>query len=111
MADLPQIERYEIRSVLGRGGFAMVYRAFDRRLRRVVALKLLHAHLAAEPELCARFVLEAERLAQLRHPNIVTVYDVDAVEGIPYFTMELLEGRTLSQLVSLGHGLELAQVV
>src|SRR5438105_1632280 len=106
--------RYEVRDrdrdLLGRGGYATVYRAVDQLLGREVALKVLHPHIADDPEATTRFVAEAQRLAQLRHPNIVLVHDVGEVDGAPYFTMELLEGQTLARLVVPGHGLATSRV-
>ncbi len=77
----------------------MVYRARDRNLGRVVALKMLSTELAAEEELHQRFVREAEAIGRLSHPNIVTVYDMDEAEGQLYMAMELLEGEDLRALI------------
>jgi serine/threonine-protein kinase len=96
--------RYELRGTLGEGGFATVYRAFDPALRREVALKALHPHLAANPEFRRRFLAEIQASAALRHPNIVTVYDVGEADGRPFFTMELIDGPTLADLISPGQG-------
>jgi serine/threonine-protein kinase len=68
--------RYELLGTLGKGGFATVYRAHDPALGREVAIKTLLPHLAEDGEIRQRFMAEAQRLARLRHPNIVTVYDV-----------------------------------
>src|SRR5579884_4314094 len=68
--------RYVVRGVLGRGGFATVYRAWDEALRREVALKALLPNLADDPAVVERFLGEARILAGFRHPNIVTVFDV-----------------------------------
>ncbi|MHB8577967.1 MAG: serine/threonine-protein kinase, partial [Dehalococcoidia bacterium] len=103
--------RYEVLGTLGRGGFATVYRARDRQLGREVALKLLSAHLAEEPDVRRRFLSEARILANLRHPNIVTVYDVGEDGGRPYFTMDLIPGVTLAQMLDGRQGLPLPQVV
>ncbi len=110
MAEVSRFGRYEALGVLGRGGFATVYRARDTALGREVALKALAMHLAEDPEIRRRFVQEAQRIAQLRHPHIVTVHDVGEAEGQPFFTMELVEGQTLAQLVAAGGGLPLEQV-
>jgi serine/threonine-protein kinase len=102
--------RYELRGILGEGGFAIVYRALDPSLDREVALKVLRPHLAADPEVRRRFLAEARAIARLRHPNIAIVYEVGEAGGRPFFSMELIEGRTLAQMVSPGQGLPLPQV-
>ena len=88
--------RYEIHNVLGRGGMAMVYRATDRRLNRPVAVKILRSDLAEDAEFRRRFRDEAQAVAMLSHPNIVSVYDVSRGET-EYIVMELIEGITLKQ--------------
>jgi eukaryotic-like serine/threonine-protein kinase len=96
-AAIPDIPGYTIKSILGRGGIGIVYHAQHLKLNRSVALKmLLGGEYASETEL-ARLVREARSIAALRHPNIVQVYDVGEVGGLPFFTMELIEGGTLSQ--------------
>ena len=96
-ADLPRIPGYEVEELLGRGGMGIVYKARHLRLNRFVALKMLIAGAYAAPRERARFQREAEAVASLRHPNIVSVYDVGDHEGWPYFTMEFLEGGSLAQ--------------
>lgn len=93
----PELSGYEVQEELGRGGMGVVYRAWDRRLNRPVALKLLLAGAYAGPEERERFRREAEAEAGLRHPNIVQVYDVGELDGRPYFTMEFVEGGSLAQ--------------
>jgi serine/threonine protein kinase len=94
--------RYELRGVLGQGGFATVYRAYDPLLGREVALKALLPHLAADLDVRARFEAEARALAALRHPNVVTVYDVGEADGLPFFAMELVAGETLAARLAGG---------
>jgi len=94
--DLPQIPGYEVEGILGRGGSSVVYRALHLRLNRTVALKMLLAGVYATPEELERFQREAEAVAGLRHPNIVQLYDAGDVDRRPYFTMELVEGGSLS---------------
>src|SRR5262249_50565871 len=94
---LPTIPGYEVVAVLGHGGMGVVYKARHLRLSRVVAVKMLLAGAYAGPQELARFLQEAEAVAGLRHPNIVQVYDVGDLAGLPYFTMELLEGGSLAQ--------------
>ncbi len=95
-----RLGRYELHDLLGEGGFARVYSALDPVLGREVALKTLLPWQVADPEIRRRFLAEAQALAALRHPNIVTVYDVGEADGVPFFTMERIEGRTLGQILS-----------
>lgn len=95
-------DRYELIDEVGRGGMATVWRARDRRLQRIVALKLPRAELL-DDVMIRRVEREARLAAGISHPNVVTVYDSGIVEGEPYVVMELLEGRTLSDMMgSLG---------
>ncbi|MEU1944190.1 Stk1 family PASTA domain-containing Ser/Thr kinase [Streptomyces sp. NPDC020125] len=101
--------RYELGSVLGRGGMAEVYLAHDTRLGRTVAVKTLRADLARDPSFQARFRREAQSAASLNHPAIVAVYDtgedyVDSV-SIPYIVMEYVDGSTLRELLHSGRKL------
>ncbi|MEU1276906.1 Stk1 family PASTA domain-containing Ser/Thr kinase [Streptomyces sp. NPDC005805] len=101
--------RYELGSVLGRGGMAEVYLAHDTRLGRTVAVKTLRADLARDPSFQARFRREAQSAASLNHPAIVAVYDTgeDYVDGvsIPYIVMEYVDGSTLRELLHSGRKL------
>src|SRR5262252_6475908 len=93
---------YEIRATLGQGGGGEVYRAWDPRLERDVALKILHEHFESDPERVRRFIAEARAASALNHPNIVTVYDA-AVDGdTPYIVSELIDGRPLRDEVQRG---------
>ena len=87
---------YEIVSPLGAGGMGEVYRARDTRLDRTVAIKVLPAHLARDPERRARFEREARAASALSHPHICTLYDVGQQDGIDFLVMEYLEGETLA---------------
>ena len=100
IGDLPHIPGYEVEAVLGHGGMGVVYRALDTRLNRTVALKMLLAGPYARPGERQRFLREAAAAAGLHHPNIVHVYDVGEHDGRSYFTMEFLEGGSLSQQLS-----------
>jgi serine/threonine-protein kinase len=93
----PHVPGFEVRELLGRGGMGIVYRAWDQRLHRDVAIKLLLAGAYARPEELERFLRGAEAKAGLRHANIVKVYDVGDLDGCPYFTMEFVEGGSLAQ--------------
>ncbi len=87
---------YELDREIGRGGMGIVYRARDRRLKRLVAIKVLPPELAFRQEIRTRFLREAETAAQLNHPNIVPIYSVDEREGIVYFVMALVDGGNLA---------------
>ncbi len=87
-----------------------VYRATDTKLGRDVALKVLPAEMAQDPERLGRFRREAKALAQLDHPNIVTIYSVEESDGVHFLTMQLVEGRPLDRLICAG-GLPLEQIV
>ena len=93
---------YRIVAPLGAGGMGEVYRAHDARLGRDVAIKILPAHLSADPELRARFEREARAISHLSHPHICTLYDIGRQEGIDYLVMELLEGETLARRIEKG---------
>ena len=95
--DLPRICGYEVQGLLGHGGMGVVYKAWHQRLNRLVALKMLIAGAYARPEELERFQREAEAVASLRHANIVQVHDVGDLDGQPYFTMEFVEGGSLSK--------------
>ena len=104
---------YEVVASLGKGGMGEVYVAEDTRLQRRVALKVLPAEMASDPERRARFEREARAVAALNHPNIVTIHSVEEADGIHFITMELVEGQTLSKMLpkngfSLSELLEIA---
>ncbi|SDM74911.1 serine/threonine protein kinase [Actinomyces ruminicola] len=94
--------RYEIVDRVARGGMATVYRAQDRRLDRLVALKLMHPHLADSPDFVARFRREARAAARLSNPGVVAVYDQGSLDGVAYLVMELVEGPNLRDLIAAG---------
>jgi eukaryotic-like serine/threonine-protein kinase len=97
----PQLDKYELISVLGHGGMATVYRARDRRLGRDVAIKIIHRHLRDDPEIATRFVREARVVAKLHHPNIVEVFDVsEPDESERYLVVELVEGSSLRKFLT-----------
>ena len=104
MAILPgrRLGPYEILSAIGAGGMGEVYRAKDTRLDRIVAIKVLPAHLADRPELRERFEREARTIASLNHPHICTLFDIGHQDGIDFLVMEYLEGETLAQRLVKG---------
>ena len=87
---------YEITAQIGEGGMGEVYRATDTKLKRDVAVKVLPAALAADPERLARFQREAEVLASLNHPNIAAIYGLEEADQTKALVMELVEGPTLA---------------
>jgi serine/threonine protein kinase len=88
---------YELDCEIGRGGMGIVYRAKDRRLKRVVAIKVLPPELAFRGEIKTRFLREAETAAQLNHPNIVDIYSVDESAGLVFFVMAYIPGDNLAK--------------
>ena len=96
------LAHYEISGLLGKGGMGEVYRARDTKLGREVALKILPAELAADPVRLERFQREARAVAALNHPHIVTLYSVEEADGVPFLTMELVEGDDLQQALAEG---------
>jgi len=95
----PTIPEYTILEEIGAGGMGVVYRATHVALGREVALKVIRSGEMAQDKDQKRFVMEAEMVARLRHPNIVQVFDVGVVEGRPFYTMELVTGDSLSQQI------------
>jgi serine/threonine protein kinase len=91
--------QFEILECLGRGGMGVVYKARQPKLNRIVALKILAPEKVAEPKFAERFEREAQALARLNHPNIVTVYDFGETGGLYYLTMEFVDGASLRQLL------------
>ena len=89
--------RYEILEVIGTGGMAVVYKALDHRLNRMVAVKILKDEFSGNQEFCRRFHAESQAVAMLSHPNIVSVYDVSRSGEANYIVMELIEGISLKQ--------------
>jgi serine/threonine-protein kinase len=90
---------YELLEVLGKGGMGIVYKAYHLPLQRVVAMKMILGGDGASVEQIARFQREAEAAAQLTHPNIVSVYEVGSHRGLPYFSLEYVEGSSLAELL------------
>ena len=97
-----QLNHYRILEPLGKGGMGEVFAAEDTKLHRKVALKVLSALMAADPERRQRFEREAQAVAAINHPNIVTIHSVEEAGGIPFLTMELVEGKPLNEIVAAG---------
>jgi serine/threonine protein kinase len=102
---------YELLGLLGTGGFGRVYRVRDLHLEREVALKVLQPLLTRDPEVVERFRREAQHAAGLSHPNIVNIYDIGGRSGLLWYTMELIEGPSLAQLVEREGPLPLDRVL
>ncbi|HZD59494.1 MAG TPA: protein kinase [Anaerolineae bacterium] len=92
-------ERYRIDKAIGRGGMAMVYKAFDTILHRPVAVKVLHTHFTHNPHFVERFKREAQSAARLVHRNIVTIYDTGFANDVYFIVMEYIDGKTLKQVI------------
>lgn len=91
------VGRYRIDDVLGQGGMSAVYKAYDPNLKRVVAIKMIHSHLAEDPQFVIRFKEEAAAVAQLRHPHIVQVFDFNSDNDLYYMVQEFIAGETLQE--------------
>ncbi len=96
------LNQYHIEGVLGQGGMGVVYRAHDLKLQRPVALKVLPADLTGDQERRKRFLLEARAAARISHPAIAQVYDVDEHDGTIFIAMELVEGKTVQDVIRSG---------
>ncbi|WP_449061617.1 DNA translocase FtsK [Planomonospora algeriensis] len=106
------VGRYRLEERLGQGAMGVVWKAFDLRLDREVAVKILPDHLSDEPRKIERFLAEAKIGAALQHPGIVVVFDVDEHEGRRFFVMELLAGEDLAKTLSRSrNGLPISKVV
>jgi eukaryotic-like serine/threonine-protein kinase len=104
-----QIGKYRIQAELGRGGFGVVYSAYDPTVGRPVAIKVLTA--LGDSQLLSRFKNEAAAAGNLRHKNIITIYDYGDDDGLPYIVMELLEGEDLNQIIAARKPMPLLQKV
>ena len=112
--------RYEIRDLIGRGGMAEVHLGYDKRLSRIIAIKLLRSDIAGDPTFQARFRREAQSAAALNHPTIVAVYDSGEEEittpngstrSVPYIVMEYVEGHTVRELLGDGEAVPIPEAV
>ncbi len=97
-----KLGHYRIEDILGEGTFAEVYRAFDERLQRYVALKILKPFWLDDPKAVDNFKHEARTMARLHHPNIVVIHDVGETEGTVYLAQFLVEGETLAGQLERG---------
>jgi tetratricopeptide (TPR) repeat protein len=99
-ACLPDVPGYRIMARLGRGGMGVVYKAWQVGLKRLVALKMISGADPSNPEQRARFRTEAEAVARLQHPHIVQIYEIGEHDGLPYYSMELVGGGSLDQVLA-----------
>ena len=104
------LPRFEIGDVLGKGAIGEVYAATDRELRRAVAIKIMSGN-PDNPEFAERFSREAEAMAKLNHPNIVTVYDYGATDALHYLVMERMDGGTLDEEMGKGRRLPVGRAL
>jgi eukaryotic-like serine/threonine-protein kinase len=118
---LENIGRYKLEERIGEGAMADVYRAFDPRINRHLAIKVLKKDFVQDQEYSARFLQEAKAAGALSHPNIVTIYDIGETGGQPYIVMELLEGQPLDAMMLdqkrlkpeqiMAYGIQIAQAL
>jgi eukaryotic-like serine/threonine-protein kinase len=95
-------QRYELGTLLGRGGMGEVREATDLRLGRAVAIKVLRSDLAEQEKLRGRFEREARAAARINHPNVVAIYDIGEENSVPFIVMERLPGDTLAAELAAG---------
>ncbi|MGH9242500.1 MAG: serine/threonine-protein kinase, partial [Vicinamibacterales bacterium] len=103
-----RFSRFELVSRIGAGGMGDVWRARDQDLHRDVAIKFLPERFAADAVRLGRFAQEARAASSLNHPNIITIHEIGETSGVPYIVMELVEGRTLREIVLAQEGRPLA---
>src|SRR5713226_5792882 len=104
------LSHYELLEQIGKGGMGVVYKARDTRLDRFVAVKLLPPEKMSDPERKRRFVQEAKAASALNHPNIVTIHEIDSLDGVDFMVMEYIEGTPLDRLIP-EQGLPLEQTL
>src|SRR5262245_20545637 len=108
---LGRLAHYEVLDVLGRGGMGVVFRAFDDKLHRVVAIKVLAAYLASNGAARQRFVREARAAAAVTHENVIAIHAVEDAWPVPYLVMQCINGRTLQEKLDRTGPLELKEIL
>lgn len=103
--------RYKIDKIIGVGGMAVVYRAYDGLMKRTVAIKMLKDEIANDAEAVRRFINESKAVAMMSHPNIVNIYDVSVREDLKYIVMEYVEGITLKNYMTKRGALTLREII
>src|ERR1043165_3067236 len=109
--EIGRLGPYRILKVLGKGGMGAVFLADEPKLERQVALKVMRPKIAANPMAKDRFLREARAAAKLKSDHIVTIYEVDEASGVPYLTMERLEGQPLDAILRTGSSLDVAEIL
>jgi serine/threonine protein kinase len=104
-----KLGKYEVLEVVGQGGMGVVYKAVDPEIGRLVGIKMMTSAVLNDPVLLKRFYREAQSAGKLRHPNIVTIYDLGVQEATPYLVMEFLEGESLDVALRSGRTLTLEE--
>jgi eukaryotic-like serine/threonine-protein kinase len=104
-----KLGKYEVLEVVGHGGMGVVYKAVDHEIGRLVGIKMMTKAVMNDPVLLQRFYREAQSAGKLRHPNIVTIYDLGIQEDVPYIVMEFLEGESLDVAFRSGRPLTLGE--
>ncbi|MCF6319710.1 MAG: serine/threonine protein kinase [Proteobacteria bacterium] len=99
MAKAKYYGQYKVTTELGRGGMAVVYKCWEESLSRFVAIKVLSEHLINNKELKERFLREAKSMAAINHPNVIQVHFIGEQDGLPYFAMEYIDGKSLSDIL------------
>ncbi len=108
---LGRLDHYEVHEVIGHGGMGVVLRAFDERLHRVVAIKVMAAHLATSATARRRFTREAQAAAAVSHDHVVTIHAVEEAHGLPYLVMQYVAGMSLQGRLESEGPLQLAEIL
>jgi len=106
-----KLGKYEILEKLGQGGMAQVYKARQPLIERFVAIKVMQTHLTDSEQFVNKFLREAQRLGQLRHPNIVSILDFDIVEGTHFLVMDFVSGSSLGEYLEMRKSLSPAEAL
>jgi eukaryotic-like serine/threonine-protein kinase len=109
--ELGRLAHYRVLKELGRGGMGMVLLAEDSKLRRLAAIKIMLPRYARNPQACDRFLREARSAARIKHDNVITIFQVDEANGIPFIAMEFLKGAPLDRYLKDKGELSISQVV
>src|ERR1700680_5001401 len=104
-------DRYQLQEPIGRGGMATIYRGRDKRMERVVAIKVLRDIYSTDPKFVTRFQREAKKASALQHPNIVQVYDYGQTDGNYFIVMELIEGTDLRRYLRSRRMLDIKRAI